>query len=131
MINLSSDFPGWNDDTTEFGGATGEYLGRHGDSDGNQSLYKTFDFPEADGTVTVEFDILEIDDWKGSGSIADELTVFVNDQPVLLQSCDANVDDGETFIKYLPLGSESICSAKLLIVSEPTNTKLASKLLVP
>ena len=94
IINESSDFSGWNDNTTE-SGATGEYLGRHGDSDGDQSLHKTFDISEAEGTVTVEFDILEIDDWEGSGSYADELTVFVNDQPVLLQSYDVNVDDGD------------------------------------
>ena len=40
----------------------GEYLGMHGDSDGQQALHETFDISAVSETISVEFDIIEIDD---------------------------------------------------------------------
>ena len=97
VIEESSDFSGWSDNKTSTlnQDGIGEFLGRQGDSDGKQVLHKTFDISDANNTITIEFDMLEIDDWESTGNSADDFVVFVNNQPVLTRQFDANVDDGE------------------------------------
>ncbi len=97
IIEESSDFSGWSDNRTSTlnQDGIGEFLGRQGDSDGEQVLHKTFDISDAGNTITIEFDMLEIDDWESTGNSADDFVVFVNDQPVLIRQFDANIDDGE------------------------------------
>jgi hypothetical protein len=93
---------GWTNNTVTTVGEqkTGEltdFLGRFGGTCGSESISKTFDFgiENAGNTVTIEFDMYEIDSWDG-----EHFKVFTNGKEVSSNAmywddCNGNKDGGK------------------------------------
>jgi hypothetical protein len=93
---------GWTNNTvTTVGeqktGELTEFLGRFGGTCGSESISKTFDFgiENAGNTVTIEFDMYEIDSWDG-----EHFKVFTNGKEVSSNAmywddCNGNKDGGK------------------------------------
>jgi len=80
----------WTNNTvTETSGELGDFLGRFGGTDGEEGVSKVFDFgvEHAGQTVTIEFDMYEIDSWDagnyhGDNGVTEAFQVFVNGDQV-------------------------------------------------
>ena len=84
---------GWSNNTvTETNGEFGDFLGRFGGTSGTEGVSKTFDFgTEHTGqTVTIEFDMYEIDSWDG-----ESFKVFTNNNEVSSESMFVDSHYGE------------------------------------
>ena len=105
----SSNFSGWNDNTTSTDGQTGEYLGMHGDYNGAQGLFKTFDISGSGDIVTIEFDFIEIGDWEGSWATHsfDLFKIFINDQTIIEDEFDDSHTDSFSGYSYSTTGGTS------------------------
>ncbi|MBL4712650.1 MAG: tandem-95 repeat protein, partial [Gammaproteobacteria bacterium] len=83
-VLVSEDFEngatGWTDNTvTESSGNATDFLGQFGGTGGNEGVSKAFDFgvEHAGETVTIEFDMYEIDSWDD-----EQFKVFINGDEV-------------------------------------------------
>ncbi|MFY9141882.1 tandem-95 repeat protein [Sulfuricurvum sp.] len=73
--NFENGAQGWSNNTTTNGGELTNFLGRFAGTGGNEGISKTFDIGTefAGKTVTINFDMYEIDSWDGEA-----FKVFVN-----------------------------------------------------
>ncbi|MCK5294528.1 MAG: cadherin-like domain-containing protein, partial [Arcobacteraceae bacterium] len=89
--NFEDGATGWSDNTvTQAGGNVTDFLGQFGGTNGEEGVSKTFDFgaEHAGETVTIEFDMYEIDSWDN-----EQFNVFVNGDEVSGISYDYNVNN--------------------------------------
>jgi len=78
--NFENGASGWsNNAVTESTGNATNFLGQFGGTNGEQGVSKTFDFgaEQAGQTVSIEFDMYEIDSWDD-----EKFNVFINDEMV-------------------------------------------------
>ncbi|MBD3796743.1 MAG: cadherin repeat domain-containing protein, partial [Campylobacterales bacterium] len=86
--NFENGASGWSNNTvTQTDGELGDFLGRFGGTNGEEGVFKTFDFgvEHAGETVTIDFDMYRIDSWdrkgyKGEGE--ERFQVFINSELV-------------------------------------------------
>jgi len=95
---------GWTDNTTtDLGGDLTQFLGRFGGTNGEEGVSKTYNLgiENAGKTVTLEFDMYELDSWDGSndfnriseGGKTEAFQVFVNGSKVADDEYDAFTAD--------------------------------------
>ena len=79
--DFESGASGWNDNTTDNSEAGfTQFLGRFGGSDGTQAVFKSYNLPGDQVSVTIVFDFYEIDSWDGNNEDADDsFIVFIDD----------------------------------------------------